>query len=147
MDALLASTALPAFFPPVTIGGRPLVDGVVASHTPILAAVSAGASRIVVLPTGNACALPRPPKGALALALHALSLIITRQIAADAEHYAEHTHLVVVPPLCPLAVGSHDFSQTRSLITRAEGATKEWLAAGGLELHVAPESLQPHHHG
>ncbi len=61
VDALLASTAVPAVFPPVAIGGRDLVDGMVASHTPISAALAAGASRVVVLPTGHACALQSPP--------------------------------------------------------------------------------------
>ncbi len=146
VDALLASAALPAVFPPVTIGGRHLVDGMVASHTPVFAAVSAGASRIIVLPTGHACSLPQPPKGALALALHALNLIITRQIAAAVEQYAERADLIIVPPLCPLAVASHDFSHTGELMERAAAATREWLVGGGLEARMVPESLQPHHH-
>lgn len=146
VEALLASTALPAIFPPVSLGGRLLLDGMVASHTPIFAAISAGATRIVVLPTGNACALSRPPKGALALALHALNLIIARQIAADAERYADRARLIVVPPLCPLAVASHDFSQTDALMKRAETATRAWLAADGLERRTAIETLRTHHH-
>jgi NTE family protein len=146
VDALLASAALPAVFPPVSLGGRHLVDGMLASHTPILAAVAAGASRIVVLPTGHACALLEAPRGALALALHALNLIIARQIATDVEHYTGRADLVVVPPLCPLGVASHDFSRSGELMKRAEAATKDWMARGGLESRLVPESLRPHHH-
>jgi NTE family protein len=147
VEALLASTAVPAVFPPVALGGRQLVDGMVSSHTPIVAAVAAGAARVVVLPTGYACALPRPPKGALNLALHSLNLMVARQIASDVEHYAGRARLVVVPPLCPVAVGTNDFSRTDELMKRAKESTRDWLAAGGLESRVVPESLMPHDHG
>lgn len=46
VDVLLASSALPAVFPPVLLSGRRLVDGMLASHTPITSAITAGASRI-----------------------------------------------------------------------------------------------------
>lgn len=146
VDALLASAALPGVFPPVTIGGRFLVDGMLSSHTPISAAVSAEASRIIVLPTGHACSLAQPPKGALALALHALNLIIAHQIAAGVERYEKHGDLIVVPPLCPLAISSHDFSHTDELVGEAEAATRRWLERGGLEIRGVPLSLRPHHH-
>jgi NTE family protein len=38
VPALLASTAIPGIFPPVTIGRRDFIDGGVANHTPIAAA-------------------------------------------------------------------------------------------------------------
>jgi NTE family protein len=64
--ALLASAAIPAVFPSVTIAGRLLMDGGIASNTPISAAFSLGASRVFVLPTGLPCALRVPPHGAIA---------------------------------------------------------------------------------
>src|SRR5262249_59694004 len=70
--ALLASAAIPGGFPPVMLDGRRLVDGGVTNNTPISTAVRMGAKRLIVLPTGISCALPAPPRGALALALHAL---------------------------------------------------------------------------
>lgn len=63
IDAILASTAIPGIFPPVRIDGQPLIDGAVARNSPIRVAADLGASRIVVLPTGYACALDEPPKG------------------------------------------------------------------------------------
>jgi NTE family protein len=53
VPAILASSAIPA----VSIGGDDLVDGAVGSNTPILAATKLGATRIIALPTGFACAL------------------------------------------------------------------------------------------
>ena len=47
-QALLASAAIPLVFPWVQIGDKLLVDGGVASNTPIAAAVSLGATRVIV---------------------------------------------------------------------------------------------------
>lgn len=102
VDAVMASAAVPGIFPPVRINGQDLVDGGVANNTPISVAVHLGAHRIIVLPTGFACALQRPPVTALAQVLHALSLLVARQLVRDLERYAMAAQLFVVPPLCPL---------------------------------------------
>ena len=68
VDAVLASCAIPAVFPPVRIGEQYLIDGAIASNTPISVAVELGAKRVIVLPTGFACALESPPHGAVHLA-------------------------------------------------------------------------------
>ena len=52
----------------------------VSSNTPVTVAVARGAQRLIVLPTGYACALEKPPAGAVANALHALTLLIARQL-------------------------------------------------------------------
>jgi NTE family protein len=143
--ALLASTALPAVFPPVAIDGRALMDGGIASNTPIAAAVSLGATRVFVLPTGSPCAMHAPPRGAFAMALHALNLLAMRQLLADIDRFAGRCDLVVVPPLCPLAIHAYDFSRTRTLIARAEAATRAWLVEG--IRHEDPRwALLPHRH-
>ena len=69
IDAVLASAAIPGVFPPVAIGGRLLVDGGVANNTPISSAIRLGATRILVLPTGFACALRQVPSNAIARAM------------------------------------------------------------------------------
>jgi NTE family protein len=71
VDALLASAAIPGVFPPVEIDGQHLIDGGMSSNTPISTAIAEGAQRIVVLPTGFACALEKPPGSAMAMLLHA----------------------------------------------------------------------------
>lgn len=143
--ALQASTALPAVFPPVTIAERALMDGGIASNTPIAAALALGATKMFVLPTGSSCALLAPPPGALAMALHALNLLAMRQLLADIDRFADRCELVVIPPLCPLAVHAYDFSRTATLIARAGAATREWLTAG--TRHADPRwALLPHRH-
>jgi NTE family protein len=66
VDAVLASAAIPGVFPPVRIGNQLLVDGGVANNTPVSVAVALGATRIIVLPAGFACALHKPPGSAIA---------------------------------------------------------------------------------
>lgn len=145
-SALLASAAIPAVFPPVAHAGRRLMDGGVANNTPISTALSLGAKRVVVLPTGMSCALPRPPRGAVAVALHALNLLVMRQLLSDIEHYSTRVELIVVPPLCPVTASAYDFSQTAELIHRAEATTRLWLRQNGLEPAGAPPQLLPHDH-
>ena len=49
VDAILASAAMPAIFPPVEIDGEQYIDGGVVDNVPIQRAIDAGATRIVVL--------------------------------------------------------------------------------------------------
>ncbi len=146
VEALLASTAIPGIFQPVCNAGRHLVDGGVTSNTPIATAVELGASRVIVLPTGIACALSAPPRGMVAVALHALTLLIARQLVSDVARLRDRAEVVVVPPLCPLDVSSYDFSHGGELIDRAAESTAQWLDGGGLRRPASPEPLLPHHH-
>lgn len=145
-QAVMASAAIPGVFPPVRIEGRDLVDGGVANNTPISVAVGLGAQRIVVLPTGFACALSRPPVTAIGQALHALSLLVARQLVSDLERFASSAQLFVVPPLCPLEVSSYDYSACQTLIFRAKDSTRSWLDGGGLQQPAIPAPLREHRH-
>jgi len=144
VEAVLASCAIPAAFPLVRIDDRHLMDGAVASNTPIRAAMELGASRIVVLPTGYACALESPPRDAIAVMLHAISLLTAHQLVAELERYSGQIEIVTVPPLCPLKVSPYDFSHGRELIERAASQTRHWLERGGMEMHRIPGALRPH---
>jgi NTE family protein len=131
VDAILASAAIPAVFPSVHIEGRDLIDGGVADNAAISRAVALGADVVYVLPTGYACALEHPPATPLASALHALTLLIEQRLVLEVAHYAEHTDIRVLPPLCPLSVSSADFRHGALLVERARTATERWLDQGG----------------
>lgn len=146
VDAVLASAAIPGVFPPMRIGGLDLVDGGVANNTPISVAVALGATRIIVLPAGFACALHTAPGNAIAQAMHALTLIIARQLVRDLEFYSSRAKIFVVPPLCPLDVSPYDYTQCDRLIERAAGKTRAWLSDGGLERAFIPNELREHTH-
>jgi NTE family protein len=144
--AVLASTAVPAVFPTVTIDGRPLFDGGIANNTPISAAIAAGADRVVVLPAGVACALTHPPRSALATAVHALTLLVEQRLALDVAATRDEVELIVLPPLCPLPVSSADFRFARWLIDRSRSSTGRWLDAGYHRLPYPERFLGLHQH-
>jgi len=144
VDAILASCAIPAIFPPVLVGKDYLIDGAIASNTPVMTAVTLGATRLIVLPTGYACALTAPPTSAIACALHALNMLIAHQLVQDLELLADRFEVLTVPPLCPLAASAYDFSRARELIERAEENTRHWLESGGLHRQRIPGALRPH---
>lgn len=146
IPAILASAAIPAAFPPVRIGDYDYIDGGVASNTPVETARELGATRIVVLPGGFACALASPPSGAVASAMHALNLMIARQMVSDIERIGECIEIAVVPPLCPLDVSPYDFTRAGELIDRAAASTRQWIDAGGLARRDIPHQLKHHLH-
>jgi len=146
VQALLASAAIPAIFPPVIRDGRRLVDGGVASNTPVRTASRLGARRIVVLPTGFSCHADPLPESALGAALHALNLLIARQLVSDVQQLHREVELRVIPPLCPVQRSAYEFTGTAELIERAAKSTARWIERGGLEDSTIPEELQPHPH-
>lgn len=146
VDAIVASCAIPAAFAPVQVGTQLLIDGAITSNTPVRTAVDLGANRLIVLPTGFACALQAPPRGTIASALHALTLLIARQLVAEIEALAADVDYAIVPSLCPLDGSAYDFSRTAALIGAAETGTRAWIAAGGLERRQIPDELRAHHH-
>ncbi|MGH7120433.1 MAG: patatin-like phospholipase family protein [Acetobacteraceae bacterium] len=146
IDALLASAAIPGAFPPVRVGGQLLMDGAVANNTPVVSAALLGARRIIVLPTGFACAFADHPHGAMAHAMHALTLVIAQQLVRDLREVSRSADVLTVPTLCPLAVSPFDFSHTSELIDRAAKETRKWIAGGGLTRPGIPRELEMHEH-
>jgi NTE family protein len=128
IPAILASAAIPGIFPPVRVRGRDLIDGGIAGHAAISQAVALGATRVYVLPTGYACALARAPSTALAMALHAVTLVLNQRLMADIRRVQDSVELHVLPPLCPLAVSPADFGRAGELIQRSYAETMEWLS-------------------
>ena len=145
-DAIVASTAIPGAFSPIHYKDYYLADGAISSNTPIRVAVAMGARRLIILPTGHACANDAPPIGAVANALHALTLLIARQLVNELENLGPDIEYYVIPPLCPLVGSPYDFSRTADHIDRAIRSTDAWLAQNGLAKREIPHELRPHDH-
>jgi NTE family protein len=145
-QAIIASTAIPGAFAPVPYKNFYLADGAISSNTPIKIAIAKGATRLIILPTGYACSTDTPPTGAVATALHALTLLIARQLVSELEDIGPEIEYYVVPPLCPLVGSPYDFSRTSDHIERAIASTDAWLAQGGLQKVGIPEQMRPHAH-
>jgi len=145
-QAVIASAAIPGAFAPVHFNDLYLADGAISSDTPVAVAVERGARRLIILPSGYACALDKPPVGAVATALHALTLLIARQLMNELQGLDSSIDYFVVPPLCPLTGSPYDFSQTSKLIERATMSTEAWLAGGGLDHPGVYAQLSTHRH-
>jgi NTE family protein len=146
VDSVLASAALPALFDPVEIAGVPYMDGGVGNNTPIShAAALPEVDHIWVLCAGYACALTEPPASALAMALHALDLLLHKQLVVDVERFESEVELHVLPPLCPLTISPIDFSHADELIDRAYSASTRWIDEDHSRFGQA-EFMGPHQH-
>jgi NTE family protein len=144
--AIVASAAIPAAFAPVMLNGHYLADGAITSNTPVSIAVALGAQRLIVLPTGYGCALRHPPRGAIASALHALTLLIAGQLLHEIGTLPADIEFCVAPPLCPLDCSPYDFSKSAELIERATDSTTDWIAGGGLKRREIPHQMELHKH-
>jgi NTE family protein len=145
-EAIVASTAIPGAFAPVHYRDHYLADGAISSNTPIRVAIQKGARRLIILPTGHACATDAPPVGAVANVLHALTLLISRQLVSELEALGPDIEYFVVPPLCPLAGSPYDFTGTAEHIDRAIAATDAWIEQNGLQQGLIPHEMRPHEH-
>lgn len=146
VSAVLASATIPGVLPAVSRDGLTLVDGGVADNAALTQAVALGADVVYVLPAGFACALQRPPTTALGVAVQALTLLIEQRLVIDVAQFTGDATLKVLPPLCPVAVSSVDFSHASELIARAHAATGDWLDSGGPSLPAPERFLSLHHH-
>jgi Patatin-like phospholipase len=140
----MASASIPAVLPPVSWEGRVLMDGGVANNTPTSHAIDLGAQQIYVLPTGHACALEQPPRGALTMALNALSILTHQRLSRDIEKHAHDADLIVLPPPCPLEIPPTDFTHEEILIGRGYADACQFLDAGGADR--PPIRMRVHHH-
>jgi NTE family protein len=144
--AVQASAGIPGIYPPVLIAGRWLVDGGVAQASGVEQAIASGATTVYVLPTGYPCALPRPPRTALGMALHALTLLIEQRLITEVASLSAAAAIKVLPPLCPLAVSAADFTHAADLVERGYAATSRWLAADGVDRPHQERYLAFHEH-
>jgi NTE family protein len=122
--ALLATSAFPGVFPPVTVAGRRLIDGGVSAHTPILQAESLGATVTYVLPSAGP-AVRAVPRGAVLLALRALNQLLGKATGADLAAARGRVHVLPAPNAD--VINPFDLRGTRSLIDEGYRLAHDWL--------------------
>lgn len=127
VPALLASTAIPGVFPPVTIGRRELIDGGVADMTPIATAIEQGATHVYVLPIGYSW-FRQERASAIGMALQALAHVVEQRLRLEIAAHSPHADIRVLPTIDGPAISPADFSRTPELINRAYRATKRYLS-------------------
>jgi NTE family protein len=129
VEAILASSALPAVLPPVEIDGDLLVDGGVVDNVPISRGVALGAPRVYVLHVGN-FERPRPaPKRPIDVLLQSFSIARNHRFAAEHQATLPGVELIVLPSIDPGSLKRHDFSRAGALIEQAHRAAGAFLDA------------------
>jgi NTE family protein len=142
LDALLATSAIPGVYPPVRIAGRLAVDGGAANNTPLAVAIERGFDEVYVLPTGVATRLDRPPRGALAMAVHAAMLLLHARLRQEIQQLRDRARIVVLPPPWPLDVLPSDFSQADRLIETSRELARRHLDAPEPEGAPTDEAME-----
>lgn len=127
MTAILASTALPGVYPPVSIDGELYVDGGVVNNVPISRAVEAGARRIYVLTCGAPSQRPRPIRRPIDVLIQSFSHARTVRVALDLERYREQALITVLPVFDTGFVRYNDTTQSATLMRRSYEMTRDFL--------------------
>jgi len=124
VEAILASSAIPSIFPPVTIDGDVLVDGGVVNNVPISRALAAGCTRIFVLLCGPLHYHPRQPKRPAEAALTAFFVAIHARFVRELANIPPGVEVVVFSGGGEPSAQYRDFSGTMAMIEegRAEVA-------------------------
>lgn len=125
LTAVMASSAMPGVFPPISWDGRSLIDGSVAADAPVAEAQRLGADEIWVLTTSSRP--NRPLKGALQIAVHAFSLVSGTVTAAEVAQVRRKANVHVLPSPVVNGPGVFDFSHSADLIDEAHRTTATWL--------------------
>lgn len=126
---LLASTSLPAIFPPVPVGGELLIDGGVVNNVPVSKAIELGCKRIFVLHVGN-FDRPRPmPQRPLDVLIQAFSIARGYRFREDLDTVPEGTEMITLPGIDPGPLRYNDFTRSSQLIERGHHAAADFLDA------------------
>jgi NTE family protein len=127
-QALLASTALPGFFPPVQIDGESFIDGGVVNNVPISKAIELGAKHIFVLDVGNHIRERKAPQRPYEVLMHAVAIARAHRYRVDLDHVPEGVSIYPMPAIDTGNLRYDDFKQSRRLIDIAYRTASAFLA-------------------
>ncbi len=143
VDAVLASSAMPAIFPPVEIDGERYIDGGVVDNVPVQRAIDAGATRIVVLLSSPPVFEPPVSKRPVEGMVNALFIAIHARFVRDMAHLPEGVEVI----LCTGPEGAtrdfDDFSTTEHLIALGRAEASEVVRRYGLGTIAYPAPPVP----
>jgi NTE family protein len=134
IDAILASSAVPALFPPVEIGGEHFYDGGLVNSVPLTRAVDLGARVVYVLQVGRIEAPLRPPERLHEAALIAFEIARRHRYSTTVQNLPAGIELHLLPSGNAVSFDDgrqrkwRDVSSTHELIKGAFEASAEYLA-------------------
>jgi NTE family protein len=136
--ALLASSAFPGIYAPVSRAGLRLIDGGVSADIPVLQAEQLGAATSYVLPAATGDDGKGPLRGPLAMAYRALGHILESTARRDAMAARGEVHLL--PAAVSAATNPLDFRETGRLIDDGYRLASSWLDARSARTHDASKA-------
>jgi NTE family protein len=126
--AVLASAAIPGFYPPVRIDGRDLVDGGVVSNVPVDHALRMGARSIVVLDCGVFGVRLEPPRSLGETIAQVAAVVMRQQIIRDLPEVAREVPVLYLPGPFPLTTSPLEFTASARLMQDAYEMSRAFLA-------------------
>lgn len=129
VDPIIASSAIPAVYPPVEIDGLKYLDGAIVNDVPVSRAVALGCDRIFVLHVGS-WDRPRPePKRPIDMATYAYWLARRSRFQRDLAGIPSNIEVLVLPPGATPVIKYNDFGHSDEMITTAYLASAAFLDA------------------
>ncbi len=132
VEAVLASTAMPAIYPPVEIDGERFIDGGVVDNVPIQRAIDAGATRIVVLLCGPPIFAPSQPRRPAEAVVNALLIAIHSRFGRDMADLPEEIEVILCVGPEVTTLDFDDFSTTEQFIAQGREEASEVVRRYGL---------------
>lgn len=124
---LMASTALPGVFPPVTIDGHTYIDGGVVNNVPVSKAFELRAKRVYVLDVGSLERERREPKRPYEVLMQAVSIARASRWRIDQENVPDGVQLIRLPGVDTGKLRYDDFSRSAELMERGYRASLGFL--------------------
>jgi len=131
LDAIMASTALPPFFPPWACGDELLIDGGISADLPVRIAVAEGATEIYALHLVDAPQEGRQIHGLLSIAEQAINTVLSRQLQIELQESEgiKGVTLNYVPLTGIYGLPLWDLSHTEEMIDEGRRQMEEYLKA------------------
>ena len=142
-DAVLASCALPGFFPPREIDGRFCVDGALADNLPVALAATLGVDGVVAVDVGASSVLraETQDQGFAAIFARATEIVFQQLLEVRLSRWAAPPLLLVQPRVEHVPMFS--FEHTRELIDEGYRATDAALDQAGDAVRTAISGIFP----
>jgi NTE family protein len=135
VDGMMASAAIPPYFPPWEVKGKRYLDGGILSKLPVRAAMERGATHVIALNVKYTYGTIESAHGMIGISSYSLSLMMEHQTIREMEWVTS----AGIPVYCinltiPPEMQFWDYAQPDRLIQRGKELTQQKLAAEPLTL-------------
>lgn len=127
VEAIMASTAIPALLPPVSIGHDLMIDGGVVNNVPIGRAISGGATRLFVLLCGPMHYRPTVPRRPAEAVLTAFYIAVHARFSRELATLPEGIEVIVFSGGGDPVTDYRDFSGSAERIAAGRREVRETL--------------------